>query len=80
MSSSESAAWRAHRPSRPQVTATVGASRHRALDGGIARFQDGVSLDGEPLTAAETEQLIARPAASLMRGRWVEVDRDRLSG
>ena len=38
-----------------------------------------VSLDGEPLTPAETQQLLAASnGLHLVRGRWVEVDRDRL--
>ena len=40
----------------------------------------GVSLDGEPLTNAEIEQLLAASnGLHLVRGRWVEVDRERLS-
>jgi non-specific serine/threonine protein kinase len=39
----------------------------------------GVSLEGEPLTKAELEQLLAASdGLHLVRGRWVEVDRDRL--
>jgi hypothetical protein len=44
------------------------------------RFQMDVNLDGEPLTDAEIEGLLATSnGLHLMRGRWVEVDRDRLS-
>src|ERR1019366_8636693 len=43
-------------------------------------FKMGVSLDGEPLTTAEIEQLLAASnGLHLVRGRWVEVDRERLS-
>ena len=43
-------------------------------------FKTGVSLDGESLTKAEIEQLLAASnGLHLVRGRWVEVDRDRLS-
>src|SRR5947207_5832575 len=39
----------------------------------------GVSLDGEPLTKAEIEELLAASnGLHLVRGRWVEVDRERL--
>ncbi|PYR33208.1 MAG: ATP-dependent helicase, partial [Acidobacteria bacterium] len=73
-------AWRANRPPRPQVTATVGDKPPSGLGtDALLDFKMGVSLDGEPLTKAEIEQL---PAASnglhLVRGRWVEVDRERL--
>ena len=38
-----------------------------------------VTLDGEPLTAAEIKELLAKSEGlSLVRGRWVEVDRERL--
>jgi non-specific serine/threonine protein kinase len=40
----------------------------------------GVSLDGEPLTEAEIEKLLAGSnGLHLVRGRWIEVDRERLS-
>src|SRR6059036_387719 len=42
-------------------------------------FKMGVSLDGEALTKAEIEQLLAASnGLHLVRGRWVEVDRERL--
>lgn len=75
------AAWRASRPPRPQVTATVGGKPPTGLGtDALLDFKMGVSLDGEPLTAAEIEQLLATVnGLHLVRGRWVEVDRDRLS-
>ena len=74
-------AWRANRPPRPQVTATVGGKPPSGLGAGaLLDFQMGVSLDGEPLTDAEIEGLLtASNGLHFMRGRWVEVDRDRLS-
>ena len=74
-------AWRANRPSRPQVTATVGSKPPSGLGtDALLDFEMGVSLDGEPLTAAEVEQLLAASnGLHLLRGRWVEVDRERLS-
>ena len=39
-----------------------------------------VTLDGERLTAAEIRELLAKSdGLALVRGRWVEVDRERLS-
>jgi non-specific serine/threonine protein kinase len=75
-------AWRANRPPRPQVTATVGGKPPSGLGTeALLDFKMGVSLDGEPLTRAETEQLLAASnGLHLVRGRWVEVDRERLSG
>jgi SNF2 Helicase protein len=40
----------------------------------------GVSLDGESLTNAEIDQLLCSSnGLHLVRGRWVEVDRERLN-
>jgi non-specific serine/threonine protein kinase len=74
-------AWRANRPSRPQVTATVGSKPPSGLGtDALLDFKMGVSLDGEALTGAEVEELLAASnGLHLVRGRWVEVDRDRLS-
>ena len=73
-------AWRANRPPRPQVTATVGGKPPSGLGAdALLDFKMGVSLDGEPLTKAEIEQLLAASnGLHLVRGRWVEVDRERL--
>ncbi len=74
-------AWRANRPPRPQVTATVGGKPPSGLGtDALLDFKMGVSLDGEPLTKAEIEQLLAASnGLHLVRGRWVEVDHERLS-
>src|SRR5216683_2227530 len=46
--------WRASRPARPQVTATVGSRAPSAVGlDGLLDFQMGVMLDGEPLTEVE---------------------------
>ncbi len=74
------AAWRASRPPRPKVTATIGAQPPTAVGlDGLLDFQAAVTLDGEPLTAAEIASLLdATDSLVLLRGRWVEVDRRRL--
>jgi hypothetical protein len=74
-------AWRANRPPRPQVTATVGGKPPSGLGrDALLDFKMGVSLDGETLTSAEIEQLLAASnGLHLVRGRWVEVDREKLS-
>ena len=75
------ATWRANRPPRPRVTATVGGKAPSALGmDAILDFRMEVTLDGETLTATEIKELLARSEGlSLVRGRWVEVDRARLS-
>ena len=72
--------WRASRPTRPQVIATVGSRAPSAVGlDGLLDFQMGVMLDGEPLTEVEVATLLAGTEnLVLLRGRWVEVDRARL--
>jgi non-specific serine/threonine protein kinase len=72
--------WRAGRPPRPQVTATVGGKPPSGLGtDALLDFSMEVTLDGERLTAAEvTALLAASDGLQLVRGRWVEVDRERL--
>src|SRR3981081_2478863 len=72
--------WRASRPARPRVTATVGSRAPSAVGlDGLLDFQMGVMLDGEPLTKAEVATLLAGTEnLVLLRGQWVEVDRARL--
>jgi non-specific serine/threonine protein kinase len=75
------ATWRANRPARPKVTATVGGKvpSRMGLDA-LLDFRMEVTLDGETLTAAEIKELLAKSdGLSLVRGRWVEVDHARLS-
>jgi hypothetical protein len=75
------ATWRANRPPRPQVTAKVGGNKPSGLGkDALLDFHMEVTLDGEALTAAEVRELLAQSEGlALLRGRWVEVDRDRLS-
>lgn len=72
--------WRASRPSRPQVTATVGRRAPSAVGlDGLLDFQMGVMLDGEPLNEVEVATLLAGTEnLVLLRGQWVEVNRARL--
>ena len=72
--------WHANRPPRPQVTGTVGARAPSALGlDAVMDFHMAVSLDGEPLSDEELRTLLAgTDTLVLLRGQWVEVDRDRL--
>jgi len=74
------ASWRAARPARPQVTGTVGARKPSALGlDGLLDFRMSVTLDGEVLSEREITSLLAgTDSLVLLRGQWVEVDRDRL--
>jgi non-specific serine/threonine protein kinase len=74
------ASWRAGRPPRPQVTATVGAKAPSALGtDALLDFRMEVTLDGQTLTQAEVKEILAGAnGLALIRGQWVEVDRERL--
>lgn len=74
------ASWSMNRPSRPSVEATVGSNVPSMVGAdSLLDFSVSVSLDGEALTAEEIEALrAATDGLALLRGRWVEVDRDRL--
>jgi non-specific serine/threonine protein kinase len=74
------AAWRGSRPPRPKVTGTVGTKTPSGLgQDALLDFRMDVTLDGEPLTAAEIRDLLARTdGLALVRGRWVEIDREHL--
>jgi len=75
------ATWRARRPPCPQVTATVGGKAPSGLgQDALLDFRMEVTLDGERLTDSEIKELLAKSdGLALVRGRWVEVDRKRLS-
>ena len=75
------AAWRGNRPPRPRVTGTVGAKAPSGLgQDALLDFRMEVTLDGEALTAAEIRELLAKSdGLALVRGRWVEIDREQLS-
>ena len=74
------AAWRANRPPRPQVSVTVGKRAPSELGrDALLDFNMALTLDGERLTTPEIETLLAGShGLALIRGRWVEVDPQKL--
>ena len=76
------AAWSGNRPPRPRVKATVGGGPPTTVSVGLDAmldFRTEVTVDGEPLTAAEIRELLAQSdGLALVRGRWIELDRERL--
>jgi len=72
--------WRVNRPPRPQITATVGARAPSAVGlDAVMDFHMAVTLEGEPLTDGEVRSLLAgTDSLVLLRGQWVEIDRERL--
>src|ERR1035438_38192 len=75
------AAWRGNRPPRPRVTGTVGGKPPYGIgQDALLDFRMEVVLDGEELTAGEIKELLAQSdGLALVRGRWVEIDREQLS-
>jgi non-specific serine/threonine protein kinase len=73
--------WNARRPPRPRVSVKVD-SRSSAGIGvdAMLRFSVGLSLDGETLSPEETAQLLEASGGLVpLRGKWVEVDREKLA-
>ena len=74
------ASWRGNRPPRPRVTGTVGTKVPSGLgQNALLDFRLEVTLDGESLTSDEIRDLLAKTdGLALVRGRWVELDRELL--
>ena len=72
--------WKPHQPSRPRVNVKIG---NRAAGLGMETLLDfnvSISLDGDTLSDEEWEQLLADGDGLVqLKGRWVEVDRDKLN-
>jgi superfamily II DNA or RNA helicase len=75
------ATWRMNRPARPKVTAIVGGKAPAQLGlNALLDFRMEVTLDGETLSATEIRHLLAQSdGLAFIRGRWIEIDRERLS-
>ncbi|MCP3463591.1 DEAD/DEAH box helicase [Bradyrhizobium sp. CCGUVB23] len=73
--------WRMNQPARPQVKATIGGNAPAQLGvNALLDFHMEVTLDGETLSAAEIKHLLAQSEGlAFIRGRWVEIDRERLN-
>ncbi len=73
--------WAAGRPARPKIEASIGAKPPSLLGmNALLDFSMAMTLDGETLNADEIETLMqGMDGLQLIRGRWVEVDRQRLS-
>ncbi len=74
------ATWRLNHPPRPKVTAMIGAAAPSNLGfDALLDFQMQLTLDGDQLTQQEIRELLAgSDGLAMVRGRWVEVDQERL--
>jgi superfamily II DNA or RNA helicase len=74
------AIWRSNRPPRPRVTGVAGGKAPSGIgQEALLDFRMEVTLDGERLTEREINELLAKSdGLALVRGRWVEIDREQL--
>lgn len=72
--------WSARMPARPQVQVRVGDRKPSAVGfDGLLDFRAEVVLDGQALSPEELQRLLAEaPGLTLLRGKWVEVDQQKL--
>ncbi len=72
--------WKARKPPRPQVQVRIGDQRASQIGvDGLLDFSVDLALDGETLSDAERKKLLAASdGLMLLRGKWVEVNRDQL--
>lgn len=72
--------WKSRKPPRPSVQVRLGEKAPSALGvNGLLDFNVSLSLDDDELTAAEIKQLLASTdGLQLLRGKWVEVNREQL--
>jgi hypothetical protein len=73
--------WKGGRPVRPRVNVRIGEKPGSLLGfDSLMDFSVEVALEGERLSAAECRQLMAgKEGLVLLKGKWVEIDRDRLA-
>ncbi len=76
------AGWKAGRPPRPSVAGTVGTKAPGGLGkDALLDFSMAITLGGEALEPGEVKALLAASQGlALIRGQWVEVNRERLQG
>ena len=73
--------WRSGQPTRPRIRVTIGGNAPSLLgQAALLDFNMELTLDGERLSTAEIRKLLAgSDGLQLIRGHWVEVDRDKLT-
>ncbi|MFH1532407.1 MAG: DEAD/DEAH box helicase [Pseudomonadota bacterium] len=73
--------WSAKRKPRPRITVSVGGKAPSALGmDALLDFDVRLTLDGRKLTEREIKELLsASHGLVLLKGKWIEVDRDKLS-
>ena len=72
--------WNAKAPPRPRVSVTVGSGEPGRLGvDALLDFDVALTLDGKALGAAERREILgSSEGLALIRGKWVEVDAEKL--
>jgi non-specific serine/threonine protein kinase len=72
--------WKAGKTTRPAVAVTIDAPKQTSLHAhAMLSFKIEQSLDGDSLTPEELEKLLSADTGLVsLRGKWVEVDREKL--
>lgn len=72
--------WKARRPPRPQVSVTIGSKKGSTLGvDAMLDFSVKLTLEGETLTENELREILSgAEGLALIRGKWVEIDREKL--
>ncbi len=72
--------WHAKKPTRPRVSVKVDSKHSSSVSlDAMMQFSVGMSLDGETLTQAEIAELLDASGGLVpLRGKWVEVDPEKL--
>ncbi|MDD4889862.1 MAG: DEAD/DEAH box helicase [Phycisphaerae bacterium] len=73
--------WKAKRPPRPQVNATIGQRKGSAVGAdALLDYSVGVCLDGQQLSEQEIQALLSSGEGLVrLKGQWVEVDSEKLA-
>lgn len=73
--------WKSRKVTRPQVQVRIGDQRTSAVGlESLLDFSANLAVDGTPLTDEERKQLLAATdGLTLLRGKWVEVDQEKLN-
>jgi len=72
--------WNPRKPPRPEVRVTMGDRKASSLGAGaLLDFSVSLTLGNERLSAAEIREILrGTDGLVLIKGRWVEIDRERL--
>ena len=72
--------WKARQSTRPEVQVRIGQKQASQVGmNSLLDFTSELALDGEPLTNEERQQILqATDGLSWLRGKWVEVDQEKL--